>query len=297
MKGLEAELKAEVIELIKSNFTVQDISDKTGVSISTICRYRKNLGVAKARKKSKVVSVENINTEKKNTSNVEKKSVGVDDNIIVVKNKVLEVAMITDRHKMPVSRGIFEGPVKDIFNYAAMDSVVSEFIVNNINFVNINGEKVADTDLVVYVTGLSPAMASIIKMCSIYNINLSLMHYNESDNKYYGQKIFSRKNNPYDYLTSIFDDNILNGTIIFHGISNTTNVKNLVIIKKVEYINKVPNQSIHVYKTEQEAFENYVNMQIKISNNKNYIMLTMERGEIKNNKYNSIKTLLKSCNQ
>lgn len=78
-----------------------------------------------------------------------------------------------------------------MFNYAQLDGIVSQFLQNNIEFtVNDYGERVGTKDLVVYITGLSCAQASVIKMCQFYKVNLTFMHHDIESRDYIPQVIW-----------------------------------------------------------------------------------------------------------
>lgn len=47
-----------------------------------------------------------------------------------------------------------------------------------------------ENEIVLYVTGLSVALVSVINACRKHNIKLTLMHYNRETGDYYPQEVF-----------------------------------------------------------------------------------------------------------
>lgn len=90
----------------------------------------------------------------------------------------MNVGLIKDRHNMPVDDYIFD-TVGDPLNFNWMDLKVFKWI---------HEHQVHDR-LYVYVSGLTAATASVVKVCYIMRIPLSLMHYNSSTNSYVEQFI------------------------------------------------------------------------------------------------------------
>lgn len=80
------------------------------------------------------------------------------------------------RHSTPASEAIFPAEVNPIDTDAlygmAWDSIPED-----------------TTDLVVYVTGLTPAMLAVVKVCADRRISLVAMHYDRVSGEYYPQTI------------------------------------------------------------------------------------------------------------
>lgn len=113
----------------------------------------------------------------------------------------LVVGLVAGRHEMPVSEYIFD-EIKDVLDFSAMRSTISKFIVERVGVETSYGSGINQNDytavncfhgkrdLVVYVTGLTAAVAELISMCALNGINLTLMHYDRESESYKAQTIF-----------------------------------------------------------------------------------------------------------
>ena len=126
--------------------------------------------------------------EKSNSKNICKNS------SIYKKLPRLECGLIKDRHDMPTSLFIFDKVQESImFNYDELDNIVSNFIKKEVGFMkDENNEEIGAYELVVYVTGLSCCIGSLIKMCDKYKVNLTLMHFNNRNEGYHKQVIWDK---------------------------------------------------------------------------------------------------------
>ena len=115
--------------------------------------------------------------------------------------KEIKVGLIKGRHEMPVDNYIFD-EINDVLDFDSMNKQIINFINNNINVYTAYGcginqigyEDVeiltSDTNLIVYVTGLTSVTAELIKVCALKGISLTLMHYNKESSDYLPQVIF-----------------------------------------------------------------------------------------------------------
>lgn len=109
--------------------------------------------------------------------------------------KTITVGLIKGRHDMPVDSYIFDEDINP------MDfDVIEDGVVDWIN--SIGRFKLEDSFLmfpylpedggiqvVLYVTGLSAALASVIRWCAKCHIFLTLMHYDKETGEYKPQEI------------------------------------------------------------------------------------------------------------
>lgn len=117
-------------------------------------------------------------------------------------NKAIVVGLIKGRHPLPVDEYIFNNDIEDVHNYEAINQHISKFISECVGVkagtgqpLNINdyGDYpifVGKKPLVVYVTGLTPVTAELIRICAFKGISLSLMNFDISTGKYQRQDIF-----------------------------------------------------------------------------------------------------------
>lgn len=176
----------KIVEMVEAgDKTQKQIAEEVGVSSMTVYNYAKQFGLT--RKYSKT---------KKKTKKIKKETKEIEPSKITETRKLIEVGLIGARHDMPVDRYIFgDIPNNMMFSYVSMDRNVTKFILDNITFVKgYNGDKVGKETLIVYVTGLSSAQASVIKMCGTLKVNLIFMHYNNSNKEYIPQVIWNHFN-------------------------------------------------------------------------------------------------------
>ena len=195
-------------DVLSGNFTAKELSKKYNISIATVNRKIKSI-----REKSGTKKENNLNSVVTTKSKI----------IPYFRNRIIKVGLIKDRHPMPINDFIFDEIITDdMFDYAQLDSTISNFILNKVGITSVNNKNCADHDLHVYVTGLQCALASLIKMCSIYNVGLTLLHWNRDTEIYESQVIFKDnfKSNK-DYFENV------TGDIYFtEGCSSIEDIKN-----------------------------------------------------------------------
>lgn len=144
----------------------------------------------------------------------------INSNVDTIKNSKLEftaitnkripvissvyLGMINNRHEMPVEKYIFE-PIsqKLMFNYDEQYQIAKNRILSEVNFI----DGVAQNSIIIYVTGLTCVLATIIKVCEDLKINLTLLHHNAVSRTYIPQVVFNHfpkpNNNCPDVLNKI----------------------------------------------------------------------------------------------
>lgn len=91
----------------------------------------------------------------------------------------LSIGLCQGRHPMPVADYIFPNVVTNPFDYPALDQQVQSWINANSNAKNI----------ALYVTGLTPVLIEAIKVLSMNDINVVLMHFNIATGNYEEQSL------------------------------------------------------------------------------------------------------------
>lgn len=117
------------------------------------------------------------------------------------------VGLIKGRHPLPVEEYIFNEELEFPLNYQKLDKVVADFIADKVGVtttygIGLNREpdygeivhdlvRTGEKQLVVYITGLTPVTASLIKVCALNGVSLTLAHYDMGKKEYNYQVIFS----------------------------------------------------------------------------------------------------------
>ena len=126
-----------------------------------------------------------------NVAPVEKKhpneSTYGDEFTLLRKHTCVNVGLVADRHAQPVRDYVFKSiDSATMFNYDKLDKMAEAWIRENIKF----NDGCAESSVACYTTGLQCALASFIKACYKFKVNLVLMHYNAENQKYLKQEIF-----------------------------------------------------------------------------------------------------------
>ncbi len=109
--------------------------------------------------------------------------------VMSIKNMSIKLGLFAGRHEMPVNGYIFSSDMNIEFTeegFEVLNSVayyVLEIYQNSFRGCNIH------VDL--YVTGLSAALAAVIKACNDLELSLTLWHYNKDNNTYVPQEIWT----------------------------------------------------------------------------------------------------------
>lgn len=177
----------KIVDMCEANIPKLAIAEQLGISVSSVYKYAEEFNLTNPKT---IKTKAKKNTSSKKVEKVQEKEVTTPKVKVFSKKETMVVGLVKDRHEMPVNEYIFNRIDDDImFDYHRLDAIVSNFIKN----------KLRDSkDLIVYVTGLTCCTASVIKMCYHHKINLTLMHHNISNGKYFPQIIWDE-----------FSDNII----------------------------------------------------------------------------------------
>lgn len=282
-----------VKELTAGNYNSKELCKKYNISYATLCRRVKDI------REGKIINGENSITEinEETQAYVTLDSAAVESKLIpYYRNRTIKVGLVKDRHPMPCSEFIFDNiDPENMFDYNQLDAIIFQFILDKIGIKTINNVNYADHDLCVYVTGLQCALASLIKMCSIYNVSLTLMHWNKDTNLYESQIIFKDKfeSSSKDYFKNI------TGNIYF-----TDNCPNIDIVKSSKFIfvlkeicNKINSNNTFLYIDEDLVWEEYLKLCKHASSSNNEISIYLECGRIDiNNNYTKIRVMTRTYN-
>lgn len=111
------------------------------------------------------------------------------------------VGLCAARHPLPVDEYIYPEAVNSL-DFDSLRAVAVKFVLDRVGVESvyaqpINGNDYTDTacfrgrrELVVYVTGLTAAMAAVISVCAENGVHLTLMHYDRDSGDYKPQVIF-----------------------------------------------------------------------------------------------------------
>ncbi len=117
------------------------------------------------------------------------------------KKKPIKVGLVRGRHELPTDTYIF-GEIEDVFDFDGMYETAAAFIQQNIGVTKKAGRAInsasytddevyrGDRELVVYVTGLTAALAAVIAACAAWGVPLTLMHHDRETGDYRPQTIF-----------------------------------------------------------------------------------------------------------
>ena len=185
------EILAIAEDLEAGELSTKEIAEKNGCCSKTVLRIKREyLGIEPKRRKKRSAKQQIDNTVEEDTNDIVDEDFSKEANpynIIFKKNDYVEAQLIRDRHEMPCKKYIFDKiDDKLMFDYDALDEIVRKFIKLNITFEN----GVAKNGLMVYVSGLVCASASVIKVCAEMKVNLFFRHHNLSNHNYEVQTIF-----------------------------------------------------------------------------------------------------------
>ena len=119
-----------------------------------------------------------------------------------MKNNKIVCGLIRGRHDMPVAEYIFDEAIKDVHDYCGIRKHIQQYVLSHMNInitcgIPVNGIDDAyiyagDTELIVYVTGLTPVTVELVKVCLFNGIPLTLMNYDISTCEYREQVVFCK---------------------------------------------------------------------------------------------------------
>lgn len=179
-----------IMDMCEAGCTLKDICEKHNLSEEEATTIINDFELSVNNEEQQQKEEEEKEMENKETNYIT--TFSKDDHILnfgLVKNRHAEIDKLV--------KGYIFNHVSDsdMFNYQKLDNAVNHFIDDNIVFLEEdNGQIVSVGELVVYVTGLSCCLASVIKVCAQRRVNLSLMHYNVESKDYSKQVIFNKNN-------------------------------------------------------------------------------------------------------
>ena len=112
------------------------------------------------------------------------------------------VGLIKGRHQMPVNQYIFDNTIEDVHDYAKISATIMSFLETEVGIGCCTSQALNSFDytdiqcltglksLEVYVTGLTPVTAELIKLCALNGVSLTLLNFNVQTGKYERQVIF-----------------------------------------------------------------------------------------------------------
>lgn len=171
------EIRAAVIEDWKNGMTNKGMAEKYGVSTATISRIKSAANAEQ--KKQDTNKVTNKPQDKIEATGLHKLN----------RTKYVECGLISDRHDMPVKNYIFE-----THNDALMFDYDDQYRIayNNIKSMIRFKDNKPQEGLIVYITGLPCALATVVRVCNDLKINLLLKHFNVYKRCYATQPVFTK---------------------------------------------------------------------------------------------------------
>lgn len=116
--------------------------------------------------------------------------------------KTVTVGLIKGRHNLPVGEYIFDKEIENVHDYEKISAKILEFLEKEVGIGCCIGQALNSYDytdiqclggnknLEVYVTGLTPVTAELIKLCALNGISLTLFNFNSATGDYERQIIF-----------------------------------------------------------------------------------------------------------
>lgn len=181
--GLSDEKMIEVLLDIESGMSNAAVSKKYGISTGSVYNIKKEYGLL-----SKYNESGKTNTDISVVNKIKTENPVDNFHKVYTKNDIIYAGLVSGRHDMPCTKFIFGSALQEdlMFDYEQQEKVCKDFIEANAEYEDGAWNK----SLQVFVTGMTCCLASLIKVCSIMKINLSLMHYNNSTGRYRGQVIW-----------------------------------------------------------------------------------------------------------
>lgn len=111
------------------------------------------------------------------------------------------VGLINGRHDLPVTEFISDS-ISDVLDFKSISNRIADFLNKEIGIKTVDGSAInqfdyttvqilrGENELVVYITGLTPVVAELIRQCALNGVSLTLMHYDREANAYVPQNIF-----------------------------------------------------------------------------------------------------------
>ena len=205
-----ARLTKELVEAIYSDtqkglLSYTDIARMYGVSASTVGRIAnkqhtlQRSGIEVIFDNEEEDIVKELIEEPKEVITPDEPLVTVDEDLMAIPMedikpedfhraiKYVRMGMVADRHNMPTSKYVYDSVPQDLmFDYDRMDDIGAKRILKEV--ADSTGKIKAGLSL--YVTGLTGALGSIVKICYDNKVNLTLWHYNADSKRYIHHHIY-----------------------------------------------------------------------------------------------------------
>lgn len=293
-------------DLEKGSASMLSIAKIHGVSQSTVSRIKHEY---LDEKKQEVSAQQPVIEEKHeeelviNEAAVEPvEEVIPEETVIFKRNDFIEALLIKDRHNVPKSceEYVFDGPMTQelMFDYETQEKIVKSWIENHINFTD--GK--ADKSVMLYITGLPCASATVIKVCAQMKVNLCLMHYYAKTNSYKMQVIWdcfdTTSTIPYAFTnitSSRFDSIILHKCTMNQLLASETAYDVVVNINSDDG-DTITNSIMRVAVDMDIAYDIFKENIINNINREDKISIFIHENSITNGKMIPNKTLAKSYN-
>lgn len=290
-------------DLEKGSASMLSIAKMHGVSQSTVSRIKHEyLDEKKQEEPVQQPVAEEKQEEELVINEAAVEEIIPEETVIFKRNDFIEALLIKDRHNVPKSceEYVFDGPMSQelMFDYEAQEKIVKSWIENHINFTD--GK--ADKSVMLYITGLTCASATVIKVCNQMKVNLCLMHYYTKTNSYKMQVIWdcfdTTSTIPYAFTniaSSRFDSIILHKCTMNQLLASETAYDVIVNINSDDG-NKIINSVMHVAVDINIAYDIFKESIINNINREDKISIFIHENSITNSKMTSNKTLAKSYN-
>lgn len=184
-KRLDDDRIIKILEDAESGkFTTKEIAERNGVSLNSVYRYLNIYGVRNIKRRERKTKNKEQNTEEeinKNESSLDLEEINLNNGTFV--------CSITDSKNIssPTKNYIFNSE-QSMTDYEFLNKKCMEYVKEHIPFKN----GVAQKDMLVYVKGGVGAILSLVRACSILQVNLSFMHQDWRTENYTKQVVFDQ---------------------------------------------------------------------------------------------------------
>lgn len=101
------------------------------------------------------------------------------ENVIMMNEFEIRVGLIKGRHEMPVCNYIFDEPIEDVTDYHKIEEHILKFVKTEVG-----------VHTTYFGTAVNAVTAALIRVCLMYGVRLTLMHYNTACDDYKPQVIW-----------------------------------------------------------------------------------------------------------
>jgi hypothetical protein len=96
-----------------------------------------------------------------------------------------KMGLVMGRHQMPVGKYVFE-EIKDVLDFNKLEAFALLALQNEFD---VEGDDDADSELHLYVTGLTAATVAVINAARVLDIGVILYHYDRDSDEYKAQAV------------------------------------------------------------------------------------------------------------